>query len=91
MGRTIPSFRMLLNEEIARWREFRNGLSSEDRKVFDELMNASKLHSSASSCSLRTDVFEALCMAIVMDHQKRLENLATELEQLHLGDASEEV
>ena len=91
MGRTIPSFRMLLNEEIASWREFRNGLSSEDRKVFDELMNGSKLHSSASSCSLRTDVFEALCMAIVMDHQKRLENLATELEQLHLGDASEEV
>lgn len=82
---------MLLNAEIARWREFRNGLSSEDRNVFDELMNSSKLHSSASSCSLRTNVFEALCMAILMDHQKRLENLATELEQLHLGDASEEV
>ena len=91
MGRTIPSFRMLLNAEIAKWREFRNGLSNDDRIIFDELMNSSKLHSSASSCSLRTNVFEALCMAIVMDHQKRLENLATELEQLHLGDASEEV
>ncbi len=91
MGRTIPSFRMLLNAEIARWREFRNKLSGEDKIIFDELMNSSKLHSSASSCSLRTNVFEAMCMAIVMDHQKRLENLATELEQLHIGDGSEEV
>ena len=82
---------MLLNAEISRWREFRNSLSSDDKIIFDELMNSSKLHSSASSCSLRTNVFEALCMAVVMDHQKRLENLATELEQLHLGDGSEEV
>ncbi len=82
---------MLLNEEIARWREFRNKLSGEDKIIFDELMNSSKLHSSASSCSLRTNVFEAMCMAIVMDHQKRLENIATELEQLHLGDGSEEI
>lgn len=91
MGRTIPSFRMLLNEEIARWREFRNGLSSEERKIFDELMNGSKLHSSASSCALRMNLFEALCMAILMNHQKRLENIAAELEQLHRGDASEEI
>ncbi len=91
MGRTIPSFRMGLDAEIARWREFRSKLPSEDKIIFDELMNSSKLHSSASSCSLRTNVFEAMCMAIVMNHQKRLENLATELEQLHLGDCSEEV
>ena len=82
---------MLLNAEMARWREFRNKLSGDDKIIFDELVNSSKLHSSASSCSLRTNVFEAMCMAITMDHQKRLENLATELEQLHLGDGSEEV
>jgi hypothetical protein len=83
---------MLLNAEIVRWRDFRNGLSNDDKITFDELMNSSKLHSSASSCSLRTDVFEALCMAIIMNHQQKLEDLATELEQLHLGDdGSEEV
>jgi hypothetical protein len=82
---------MLLNEEIARWRDFRNGLSNDDKVIFDELMNSSKLHSSASSCSLRTDVFEAMCMAIIMNHQQKLEDLAMELEKLHLGDGSEEV
>ena len=83
MGRTIPSFRMLLNAEIVRWREFRSKLSN-DKTVFDELMNSSKLHSSASSAALRMNVFDSLCMAILLDHQKRLENFATELEQLHL-------
>ena len=82
---------MLINAEIARWREFRNNLATEDKAVFDELMNSSKLHSSASSCALRTNVFDALCMAVILDHQKRLENLATKLEQLHLGDSSENV
>lgn len=82
---------MLLNEEIMRWREFRSKLSNDDKKLFDELMNSSKLHSSASSCALRTNVFEALCMAIILDHQRRLENIAAELEQLHLGDKNEEV
>lgn len=91
MGRTIPSFRMLLNEEIAKWKEFRKQLSPEDKAVFDELMNNSKLHSSASSCALRTNVFEALCMAIMLGNQKRLENLATELEELHLSDGNEKI
>ncbi|MEM3084564.1 MAG: hypothetical protein QXU32_07905 [Nitrososphaerales archaeon] len=91
MGRTIPSFRTLLNAEIAKWRTFRNNLPSDDKAVFDELMNSSKLHSSAASCSLRTNVFEALCMAIILDHQKRLEAMATELEQLHISGADEKV
>jgi hypothetical protein len=82
---------MLLNTEISRWREFRNKLPTEDKAMFDEFMNNSKLHSSASSCALRTNVFEGLCMAILLDHQRRLENLARELEQLHLGDRIEEV
>ena len=91
MGRTIPSFRMLLNAEIARWREFRSKLSKEDRKAFDELMNGSKLHSSAASCSLRTNVFEALCMAIILDRQKTLENIASKLESINIGEKNEEV
>lgn len=91
MGRTIPSFRMLLNAEIARWREFRSKLSKEDRKAFDELMNSSKLHSSAASCSLRTNVFEALCMAIILDRQKTLENIASKFESINIGEKNEEV
>lgn len=91
MGRTVPSFRMLLNAEIARWREFRKQLPTEERALFDEMMNNSKLHSSASSCALRMSVFESLCMGILLANQKRLENLAGELEQLHLSDRNEKV
>lgn len=89
MGRTIPSFRMLLNAEIARWREFRNKLPNNDKPAFDDLINNSKLHSSASQCTLRTNVFESLCMAIILNHQKRLEDIAARIEQMHLGENNE--
>jgi hypothetical protein len=82
---------MLLNEEISRWREFRKILSDDDKEVFDEVMNRSKLFASASSCALRTNVFESLCMAIILDHQRRLEKLATEFEQLHIGASNEKI
>lgn len=91
MGRTIPSMRMLFNAEIARWRGFRMELSDEDKKLFDELMNDSKLYASASSCALRTSVFESLCMAIIQDHQRRLEGLAEQLEQLQIGEHNEKI
>ncbi|MGH7908521.1 MAG: hypothetical protein ACRENW_01575 [Thermodesulfobacteriota bacterium] len=91
MGRTIPSFRMLLNAEIAKWREFRNKLPNNDKAEFDDLLHSSKLHSSASQCALRTNVFESLCMAIILNHQKRLEDIAARIEQMHIGDGNEEI
>ena len=91
MGRTIPSFRMLLNAEIAKWREFRSKLPNNDKSAFDDLLNNSKLHSSASQCALRTNVFESLCMAIILNNQKRLEDIAARIEQMHIGGSNEEI
>lgn len=91
MGRTVPSFRILINEEIIRWRDFRSNLSNEERKVFDAMMNSSKAHASASSCALQTNVFQTLCISIILDHQNRLENIATIVEELHFGERNEEI
>lgn len=91
MGRTIPSFRMLLDAEIARWREFKNKLLTEDRATFDELMNSSKQYASASSCALKTNVFECLCMSVLLGCQKRIENLTAEIERLHASGDDEKI
>ena len=91
MGRTVPSFRILINEEIIRWRDFRSNLSNEERKVFDDMMNSSKAHASASSCALQINVFQTLCISIILDHQNRLENIATIVEELHFGERNEEI
>lgn len=39
MGKTVPSYRMALEEEIGRWKRFRDGLVSyEEKLAFNELM-----------------------------------------------------
>jgi hypothetical protein len=39
MGKTVPSYRIALEFEIQRWKDFRKALNSEeDREAFDELM-----------------------------------------------------
>jgi hypothetical protein len=44
MGRTVPSFRMLLEEIIGELSDFRRALCGEDRAAFDCLMNKAREH-----------------------------------------------
>jgi hypothetical protein len=40
MGKTVPSYRMALEFEIHRWKDFRNALPNEkEKEAFDELMD----------------------------------------------------
>jgi hypothetical protein len=45
MGKTVPTYRVVLEFEIERWRGFRKALNSkEDREAFDELMDPTQTH-----------------------------------------------
>jgi len=39
MGRTIPSWRIVLEEELKRWEKFKDALRIEERIVFEDLMD----------------------------------------------------
>lgn len=82
MGRTVPSFRIALEEEILTWREFRNSLGLGSRKLLDALFNEARNYCSASSNSVRPVRFEAMLMGIVAAHERRLTQLASEIERL---------
>jgi hypothetical protein len=49
MGRTIPSFRLALEMEIAEWSPFLNALDKKDRKLFDDMFDIPRLYTSACS------------------------------------------
>jgi hypothetical protein len=68
MGRTVPSFRIAEAQEFGEWKGFRKALPRRDRKVFDEMLNASRLYTSASSAAVRTSRFEGMAMAIIFHH-----------------------
>ena len=72
MGRTIPSFRIAEAEEFGQWKGFRKALPKRERKVFDEMLNKSRLYTSASSAAVRTSRFEGMAMAILFHHYRLL-------------------
>jgi hypothetical protein len=49
MGRTIPSFRSVLQMEKERWKPYRNALDKSDRKQFDEPFDIPRLYIIACS------------------------------------------
>jgi hypothetical protein len=48
MGRTVPSFRIVLATEKAEWKPFRNALDKKERTEFDEMFDIPKLYISAA-------------------------------------------
>src|SRR5665647_306814 len=80
MGKTDPSYRMALEDEISNWKKFRDALASEeDRQAFDELMDMCRNYASESSNATNPIVFEPMVMSILLGQQKRLLNLEQEL------------
>jgi hypothetical protein len=52
MGRTIPSFRIVLKIEKEEWKPFRNALDKKERKAFDEMWDIPRLYITACSMIL---------------------------------------
>lgn len=91
MGRTIPSFRMAIDIEIAKWKPFRDALRKPDKEIFVNMLLRSKLYASAGGMSVRPLVLEAVFMSILLDHHKRLLELVAEIEKLKNLDKAKEL
>ena len=72
MGRTVPTFRMILEHVIGDWRAFRRALHIHDRSAFDTMMTRAREHAAAASNAARLNPTEALFMAILLEHEKAL-------------------
>ncbi|MFX1487120.1 MAG: hypothetical protein ACFFBS_08530 [Promethearchaeota archaeon] len=75
MGRTVPSFRMVLEKELQKWNEFRRGLRIEEQNVLDELLNSARKHADAGSLVCSPNVSEIVFMAILTELKKQLKKL----------------
>ena len=82
MGRTIPSYRMILEVEIKRWEGFLRALRREDKVAFEELMNECRCYASAAGAATRPVVAEAMFMSILLSHQRSWKEMKVALEQL---------
>lgn len=84
MGKTIPSYRLALEDEISKWKNFRDGLASEeDRQALDQLIDFCRTLSSASTCATNPIIFEPMVMSIMLAQQKKLRSLENKLNDVH--------
>ena len=75
MGRTIPSWRIVVDEELMKIARFKQFLRAEDRAVFDDLLSQCKLYASAAGV-LASAVREVpLLLSMVFAQHKRLMEL----------------
>lgn len=77
MGRTMPSFRIAHMQEQSRWREYRNHLGKSDRKVLDELFDASRLYLSSCACAAKPVRLHPIMMAMCFHIYKLMRQSAT--------------
>ena len=83
MGRTIPSWLIVVEQEIAAMSRFKQFLGAEDRVVFDDLLSQCKLYASAAGV-LASPVREVpLLLSMVFAQHKRLMELEKRIKEVH--------
>ncbi len=82
LGRTVPSFRMVLEREIEKWQGFYRALRGDDKRAFEELMNECRCHASEAGAAVRPIVSEAMFMSILLSHQKTISQIQATLEKV---------
>jgi hypothetical protein len=81
MGRTVPSWRIVVEEELGRMNKFKQFLRAEDRIIFTDLLDQCKLYASAAG-TLASSVKEfPLLLSMLFAHHKKLAELERRMKE----------
>lgn len=75
MGRTVPSFRIVIEQFGWDWLEFKRALRDIDKKSFESLMNHARRHAEAGTNMPNPNPFEPIVMSILVEHENELRKL----------------
>ncbi len=88
MGRTVPTFRQLIEETAQRWTKFRRALRREDQQHFDRLFLCIRCYVQAATYQCNDNPMEAILLSITLDLEKRLSALEKLLPSEGISDAT---
>jgi len=86
MGRTVPTFTMVVQQEMESWAKFRRGLRREDQEALDELFRAARLQLAGSAYAARPIPFESIAMSMLLSQQKLIRELRGRIARLEAAD-----
>lgn len=82
MGRTIPTYRQLIQEEIKNWMKYAETLPLEDRKLFYQLISQCRKNITEAANTLNPTINEAILMTLIFQQQKQIRKLQKEIEKI---------
>jgi len=82
MGRTVPTFTMVLQQEMESWGKYRRGLRREDQEIFDDLFRAARMQLASSAYAARPIPFESVAMSMLLAQQALIRGLERRVAQL---------
>ncbi len=85
MGRTVPTFTMVIQQEMESWSKYRRGLRKEDQEVFDDLFRAARLQLAGSAYAARPIPFESIAMSMLLAQARTIRILERRLAELEDG------
>jgi hypothetical protein len=88
LGRTIPSWRTVIEQDLAELSRFREFLRSEDKEVFDDLLNECRLYASYASTMAYPIREIPLLMSILFGQHRRLMELERKVNAPEDGSGS---
>lgn len=89
MGKTVPSYRIAIEEEISHWKAFREALPSEaEREAFDAIMDLVRINAMAGSNACRPILFEPMALSILLGQQKKIQQLEKQVKETEQNQAA---
>lgn len=82
MGRTVPTFTNIIDNEVASWAKYRRGLRKEDQEYFDDIFRYARIHLAENFYAMRTVPFESILMSVVLEQCKMIRQMRDRLNAL---------
>ena len=82
MGRTIPSYRIIPEEELKRWERFRDFLRIDERAIFEDMMDECRRYASAAGAGAFPSKTDGMFLSIIFAHHKALRELQARSRQI---------
>jgi hypothetical protein len=82
MGRTVPTFTMVIQQEIDSWGKFRRGLRKEDQDALDDLFRSARMQLAGSAYAARPIPFESIAMCMLLAQHRLIIDLRQRIERL---------
>ena len=78
MGRSVPTYRMEMENTIRRWGAYRRFLNSDNQRLFDRMMNRARSLASAGSYQCYYDPTKTIFLSIMLDQLGELREMKME-------------